>query len=143
MVTIDESRWPVGVIILDGPTTEADVAAYTAALGRWLARSAPFAIVMVLPSEEASARQDRAAYSRVHSRTMAWLKPNKPRLSQWCRGLALVLEDPAVRAARAEPMARQGQTMFGCRVGVTATIAEAVRWAEERLDVSEEGRRWQ
>src|SRR5689334_1302200 len=122
MMTLDESNWPILILASAGRTTLEDTQLYSSTLDRALARQQPFAIIAIAQRDEVEGDQEAANHF------MKWLKTNKPLMTQYCRGMATVVESEEYLAKHGQVLMQQGQQIYGCPVTVVRTRPEADKW---------------
>jgi hypothetical protein len=129
MVTVDSTHWPLLHIRYPDMLTEADVDTYTDAMDTALARGEPFATSLTVT--DAYFEQERN--NAVSNKSMKWLKQAKGRLSEHCRGIALVVPSEERRAQYAPMMEKTGPQVYGCPVAMFVDIDAATAWMHAQL----------
>ncbi|MCZ2094815.1 MAG: hypothetical protein LC121_00820 [Anaerolineae bacterium] len=126
MIAVDEQAYPVVVVRSEGDITLEDVHGMAQALEGVFARKTPCGVIMISDENAVSTQEARSVQAR-------WLKQNKPRIAEICRGYALVLNSPAQLMLFKPIMALQGKRMMGCPAAVFGDIDAAQAWIREQL----------
>jgi hypothetical protein len=118
-------HWPLLLVDLEDDTDGAGGNVFYEALVAALGRQAPFALVAVMPRELPAERRPH------DTDQMRWLKSNRPRLAECCRGMAFVM----TREAREQyaKAVESGPKIYGCATEAFERREAAVAWARGRL----------
>lgn len=119
-LSIDESRFPVVVLDVRDRMTEDDIRGVLAAGERWLARTQPYAIVVV-------AQQTGIPAISTLKPAFHWMKEHEDELERWHCAFALVTDSAVVRGAMRAVLILRPMSAHQL---VTASRNEAIAWAE-------------
>lgn len=135
MVTIDDSRWPLVSVRIQGVSTLAEMTRFYSCFEKWLAKQERFVLVLQRDDTEvADAQGTRSPEAKqILKEGIAWTKAHKPEISQYCAGVAMVPGSTKLLAIRGPMMAKIMQNMYGCPVKVLGSLDEAKTWAMEQL----------
>lgn len=128
MHQIDDSDWPILIISLMNSITLPDTQAFLGAFDDALARRQPFGVIMVSDQTDNKNTDKQAVELR-----SKWLKENRPRVGQYCRGLAVVTPHTSLLVVWQTMIRLTGPHLFGCPGSLFLTIDEARDWVKEKL----------
>ena len=92
MVTIDDSRWPLVSARFQGAGTPTEMAQFYTKFEAWLEKQEKFALVLQRDDAEAADEQGKRSpeVKQMRKDGIAWTKVHKPKISQYCAGVAMV-----------------------------------------------------
>ena len=117
---IDDSRWPIAVITVEGTLADAEVDAYVEAGTALLARGEPYVVVIDL-----RAMSSVSAYAR--ARNTQWAAAHREQLQRSCRGSVFVITSPLLRFVTMTALLLAPLPM---PYAVRRDLDEALVWAE-------------
>lgn len=124
----DESHWPIVVMEANTERGIENAIFFTESLDKILARATPFALVMVFDYASAGKSDPQAS-----NHLMKWIKPNRPVISQYCRGLVTVSSSQEYHDKYGAMVVTMGQQIYGCPALLVHTMDEALAWAKNQL----------
>jgi|GEM_PF-141 len=138
MVTINDARWPVVSVRIQGLDSPEGMAQLYARFEEWLARQEQFCIIFQRDNaEEAEDKGKRSPEAKqMRKDGITWAKTHKPQIAQYCAGIAMVPDSAKLVAVQRPIMAKVTKHMYGCPGQVFSSVAEAEQWAAEQLGIS-------
>ncbi|MBL1174804.1 hypothetical protein [Pantanalinema sp. GBBB05] len=133
MLTIHEETYPIVSIQFDQVATLADTKTYLARFAHWLAQKHQFGVIVHQSYAPESSQPDPDQIAAVHRLTMQWAKQHKAAISQFCVGLALVIDLPEIPPDRQRSSAKTITAIFGCPGQAFITCAAARQWIQQQL----------
>lgn len=119
---LDESRWPIAVLTVEGSLDDAQVDAYVAAGTALLERGEPYVTII-----DIRRMGTVSAYSR--ARQKQWATHYREKLKAWCLGSAFVITSPVLRFVTMTVLLVAPLPM---PYSVCKDLDEAMGWAEKR-----------
>ncbi|MBL8950366.1 MAG: hypothetical protein JNK82_06295 [Myxococcaceae bacterium] len=117
---VDDSRWPIAVITVEGVLDDVQVDAYVAAGTQLLERGEPYVVVIDL-----RAMGTVTAYAR--ARNTQWAEAHREQLHRTCRGSVFVITSPLLRFVTMTALLLAPLPM---PYAVRRELDEALVWAE-------------
>ena len=132
MVTFNEEKWPIVYVYIDGITNFQDLQTYLTRFYIWLSREECFGII--LKQNMAQQAQEKPP-TEVRKLEIEWSRQNKPRIAQYCLGMAMVI-DYMEMLQKWQPIASKAiLNMFGCSGQVFGVIAPAEEWIANQMNM--------
>ncbi|NKQ35182.1 MAG: hypothetical protein HF973_06135 [Chloroflexi bacterium] len=128
-ITFSDEHWPIVEMIFPSYPTTDEVVWFLQKLEELFARQETFAAVIVSGMSDNAARDKQAT-----KKLMGWVKQNKPRFSQYCRGIVYVIEASAVQYAAAKLFSKMsGPRFYGCPVNTVRSKQDGLAWAQGQI----------
>ncbi|MEM9818404.1 MAG: ABC transporter ATP-binding protein, partial [Cyanobacteria bacterium P01_D01_bin.6] len=139
MVTIDDSRWPLVSVRIQGMGTPDEMTCFYNHFEEWLAKRERFALVLQRKDAEAAEQAGKRSpvAKQMRKEGIAWTKVHKPEISQYCAGVAMVPDSAKLIKLWGPMVAKVTQNMYGCPGKVFSSLDEAKDWAAEQLGLVE------
>lgn len=130
MIIFNEEKWPIVYVYIDGERTLEDLQVYLNRFDNWLSRKEYFGIIL----EQKFAQQVKGKPSKeIKELERKWIHQNKSQISQYCLGMAMVMNSTEV-FKKWQPIASKSiLNMFGCSGQVFAAIAQAEEWMVKQM----------
>lgn len=119
MILIEASHWPL-VVVGESRSATIEAGARQTALTRWRSRDLRL-VALVVPGV------GDAAFD-AHNQLVGWLGEQVLTLARYCRGLAWVIPDEAVRQHVASLLDTHDHFAYGCPCAVFPTVSGALGW---------------
>ena len=130
MIIFNEEKWPVVYVYIYGEQTFQDLQDYLNRFDNWLSREESFGII--LKQEFAQQVQEKPS-KEIKQLERGWFRQNKPRISKYCLGMAMVINSTEV-LEKWQPIASKSiLNMFGCSGQVFAAITQAEEWIVKQM----------
>jgi hypothetical protein len=129
MVTCSDEKWPIVYIHVDGAPTLEDLHIYLNYCDKWLSREEPFGVVYNQTNAEIAEKNES---KEVHKLENEWKNQNKSRFTQYCFGIACVVDSIKLLQKSQIIVAKSIPNTFGCPGMAFGTIAEAEKWLETK-----------
>jgi hypothetical protein len=124
MIHHDLSHWPLVISIAAGPSTLADMEAFTREWDRWLTRGEPFASLRVFADQASLAHPEGSA-----QKAKQWLQDKGQAIRAQVIGMANVV--PASDYERMRKM--NVEKLFGVPADTFQDVPSALSWLRERV----------
>jgi hypothetical protein len=121
VITIDEQAYPIVVM-----RSEGDVQNFTKTLETIFNRATSCGVIMISTEHSVTSPDARRAQA-------VWMKQQKPRIAETCRGFAWVLHSPVQLLLYKPMLALQGRRMMGCPTAAFGDLDSAKIWLHRQL----------
>ncbi len=129
-IAIDEDHYPVVFVHFQNATTLEDTEKYLSHFQGWLSKQDRFGIILHQSHAE-DGNTDEVA--EAHRLTVQWAKKNKQQLTEYCAGIALIVERVEDLAERETMVPKIIQTVFGCAGQAFGNPAAAELWIQQQI----------
>nr|BBH86382.1 hypothetical protein KTC_11330 [Thermosporothrix sp. COM3] len=128
MYSFNEEQWPIVSIHNDGETTLADMEKHIAFWERCLARQEPFGVLLTQNGEAQQSSKEVRALSN------QWRLANKPRIAQYCAGMAMVTTSSKMLALYKPIAAMIARKSMGCPGQIFTSKEQARSWLMQHIE---------
>lgn len=129
--TFDDSQWPIVQIGFPTQPGPDDADELLATLEGVFSRQQPFTAVLTANMrDDVRPKHDKETGKRLTQ----WVKQNKPRFSQYCRGIVYVVANAPGQYAAVKLFSKvAGPRLYGCPINAEQTIEAGFAWATKQL----------
>jgi queuine/archaeosine tRNA-ribosyltransferase len=129
-IAIDEDNYPVVLVHFENVATLEDTEKYLSHFQAWLSKQHRFGIILHQSHTE-DGNTDEVA--KAHRLTVQWAKQNKQQLTEYCAGIALIVEGVEDLAERKTMVPQIIKTVFSCAGQAFGNPAAAELWIQQQI----------
>lgn len=128
-IVITDKTYPLVYVHFQGASTLENTQNFLARFDEWLLRQKSFSLILRQTEIENDSVPEEE-HTKVHRAIAQWAKQNKPRIANYCIGMAMVIDSTEAFEAEKNKIPKMINGMFGCSGKAFQTEDLAKAWLE-------------